>query len=91
MQSSENNNKESFSPAKEKIQHHTQAYEQKHSDFHGFPMCLKHAEVRFLDEKGFLNQDQKHFDDSNGWSLASPSCMSRQTQFWGFVEVLSLL
>lgn len=40
MQSSENNNKESFSPAKEKIQDHTQAHEQKYSDFPGFSMCL---------------------------------------------------
>lgn len=59
MQSSENNNKES-SPAKHKIQVHAQAYEQKHSDFHGFTMCLKHAEVMFLDRKDFLYQALKH-------------------------------
>lgn len=49
MQRSENNNKESFSPAKEKIQDHTQAREQKYSEFSGFTMCLKDAEVMFLE------------------------------------------
>lgn len=87
MQSSENNNKES-SPAKDKIQDHTQAYEQKHSDFHGFTMCLKHAEVMFLDRKDFLNQALMHSENipfnSNTWSLASPSCLSRQTPVLGF-------
>lgn len=54
-----------------------------------------HAEVRFLDRKGFLNQDQKHFENipfnSNKWLQASHSYMSKQTQFWGFMEVLPLL